>query len=319
MTDTPYPWLAELCASARAAYERGRLGHALLVHGSAGLGSNELARWLAALVLCDAPSARPCGKCASCTLLCAGNHPDFHWVEREREGEKEAKQLKVELIRELATALTLKSYRGGYKAAVLAEADAMNPNAANALLKTLEEPAPQTLLVLCSARPSRLPATILSRCQRLEIVRPATERALGWLGATRASGAWPETLQYAAGEPLRALELEASGFAELDEEMRAALDRLRSGALDIPGTAERWSRSVLDRRLMWLDVWVTRVIRQAFVPGSPLPSSAGRPNIRALYGLLDRVRSFRLELDTSLNLQLATEVLLLNAENVLAN
>jgi DNA polymerase-3 subunit delta' len=290
-----------------------------LLHGSAGLGSHELARWLAALVLCDAPPARPCGRCASCALLAAGNHPDFHWVEREREGEKEAKQLKVEQIRELATALTLKSYRGGYKAAVLAEADAMNPNAANALLKTLEEPAPQTLLVLCSARPSRLPATILSRCQRLEIARPAAERALEWLDATRASRAWPEILQYAAGEPLRALELEASAFAELDEEMHAALDRLRSGALDIPGTAERWSRNALDRRLMWLDVWVTRVIRQAFVPAAPLPSTAGRPNIRALYGLLDRVRSFRLELDTSLNLQLATEVLLLNAEGVLAN
>lgn len=315
----PYSWLADHCHAARAAFERERLGHAILVHGSAGLGSRELARWLAALVLCDARDSRPCGRCASCELLSAGNHPDFYWVERERDGEKEARQLKVEQIRELAAALTLKSYRGGYKVAVIAEADAMNANAANALLKTLEEPAPRTLLALCSARPSRLAATIVSRCQRLEIARPASGSALEWLGAMKASAAWAEILLHAAGEPLRAVELEASGFAELDQEMRGALDRLRRGSLDIPGTAERWSRNALERRLTWLDVWLTRAIRAAFAAESPLPSSPGRRNIRALYGLLDRVRASRLELDTSLNLQLATEVLLLSAKGVLAD
>lgn len=315
----PYPWLADLCDAAHAALARERLGHAILVHGSAGLGSREMGRWLAALVLCDTRDSRPCGKCASCVLLGAGNHPDFYWVERERDGEKEAKQLKVEQIRELAAALTLKSYRGGYKAAVIAAADAMNANAANALLKTLEEPAPRTLLVLCSARPSRLAATIVSRCQRLEIARPARESALEWLGAKKASPVWPEILLHAAGEPLRAVELEASGFAELDQEMRGAVDRLQRGGLDIPGTAERWSRNALERRLAWLDVWLTRTIRAAFAGESPLPSSPGPRNIRALYGLLDRVRVSRLELDTSLNMQLATEVLLLNARGVFAD
>lgn len=317
--ETTYPWLARPCATARTALARGRLGHALLVHGPVGLGSHELARWLGALVLCDVDEARPCGRCASCALLAAGNHPDFHWIERERdEKEKEAKEIKIEQIRDLAAALALKSYRGGYKAAVISEADAMNEKAANALLKTLEEPAPRTLLVLCSARPSRLTATIVSRCQRLELVHPRFEEGLAWLAVKKPAPAWQEILHHAAGEPLRAVDLEATGFAELDRDMRGALERLQSRSLDIPGTADRWSKQALDRRLMWLDVWLTRSIRQAFATAAPLPSPAGRRNIRALYGLLDRVRAFRLELDTSLNAQLATEVLLLSAEDALA-
>jgi len=313
--DSRYPWLTGAAQAARAAFERGRLGHGILVHGSPGLGSIELARWLAALVLCDARSGQPCGACASCTLRVAGNHPDFHWVERE----EDAKQLKVEQIRDLAAALALKSYRGGFKVAVIAEADAMNANAANALLKTLEEPPPATLLVLCSSRPARLPATVVSRCQRLEIPRPTREDAVAWLSAQKSSAAWPAILEHAAGEPLRALQLEAGGFADLDKEMSGALERLRARNLDIPATAERWSKNALDRRLMWLDVWLARAIRATLLPAPALPSPAGDRNIRALYELLDRVRAFKLEIDTSLNMQLATEVLLLRAEGVLAN
>jgi DNA polymerase III subunit delta' len=311
-----YPWLEPASAMARAAFERGRLSHAVLLHAAAGLGSGELARWLAALVLCEAPSARPCGSCSSCHLLTVGNHPDFHWVERERTDDKEAKQLKVEQIRDLAAALAFKSYRGGYKVAVISEADAMNENAANALLKTLEEPPPATLLVLCSARPSRLPATIVSRCQRLVVARPKAEQAIAWLAAQKPSADWAAILEHAAGEPLRALTLEASGFAEIDRDMRSIVERLQARSLDIPGTADRWRKSALERRLMWLDLWLSAAIRAALT--APLPARAGPRNIRALYGLLDRVRALRLELDTSLNMQLATEELLLRAESALA-
>jgi len=311
MTLPALPWLHDAAQTARSAFVRGRLGHGILVHAAPGVGSAELARWVASLVLCDAePADRPCGTCASCTLRIAGTHPDLQWIERE----EDAKQLKVEQIRDLTQALALKSYRGGYKVAVIAEADAMNVNAANALLKTLEEPPLATLLVLCSARPSRLPPTIVSRCQHLKVARPSRETALRWLGEQKASASWPTVLEHAAGEPLRALELDAGGFAELDREMAAALEQLRRRGLDIPGTADRWSKGGLDRRLAWLDVWLARTIRAALLPSPALPSSPQGRNIRALYGLLDRVRALRLELDTSLNMQLATEVVLLHAE-----
>ncbi|NJO13670.1 MAG: hypothetical protein HC872_09640 [Gammaproteobacteria bacterium] len=278
------------------------------------LGAPQLGHWLCNLVLCDRPDTSPCGQCASCVLLRAGNHPDYHSVQRE----EDAKQIKIEQVRELASVLALKSYRGGFKTALIAGADEMNVNAANALLKTLEEPAPQTLLVLCSARPSRLPATIVSRCQRLVVTRPSRVDALAWLEARRSSPNWEALLDHAAGEPLRALQMQAGGFGELDSEMQSAVAALGAKSLDVAGTAERWSKNALEARLMWLDVWLGRAIRTGLTGAPALPSMPRHLNIALLYGLLDRVREFRLELATSLNLQLATEVLLLRAENALS-
>src|SRR5215510_16569291 len=216
-THSKLPWLAEPMARAREAFERGRLGHAILIQARVGLGSDVLARWLAALVLCDSKEGQPCGVCPSCTLLAAGTHPDLMAIERQ----EDATQIKVEQVRALGEALSLKSLRGGYKAALITEADALNANAANALLKTLEEPQPRTLLVLCATRASRLPATIVSRCQRLMIPLPSREAALEWLRQVKPLEHWPRILDHAAGAPLLALELENSGFLGLDRDMAA--------------------------------------------------------------------------------------------------
>lgn len=315
------PWLSEPARRAREAFARGRLGHGILVVAAPGLGPEVLARWLAQLVLCDAPGEqagqgnRPCGACLSCLLWAAGNHPDY--VELRRE--EDATQLKVEQIRDLSAALSLKSYRGGYKVAAIVEADAMNVNAANALLKTLEEPPPSTLLVLCSARPSRLPATIVSRCQRVDIAPPASRDALAWLASRKPLQHWPTLLEHAAGAPLRAVELEAAGYLELDQDMRGAVERLASRSLDIQSTAERWHKRDLDLRLAWLDTWIARRVRQGLAPAAHLPPAGEIRNISGLFALLDRVRAFKLELDTPLNKQLATEELLMRAEAALAS
>jgi DNA polymerase-3 subunit delta' len=308
------PWLAEPARRAREALERGRLGHGILVVGAPGLGPQVFARWLAQMALCDADARRPCGACSSCQLWNAGNHPDYLEVQRE----EDATQLKVEQVRDLCEALSFKSYRGGYKVAVIAEADAMNANAANALLKTLEEPPPSTILVLCSARPSRLPATIVSRCQRIDIPQPPTGEALAWLSARKSLQQWPTLLEYAAGAPLRAMELEAAGFLELDEDMRNVVERLAARSLNIQSTAERWHKAGLDLRLAWLDTWIARRVRHAVAPAAHLPPGSEIRNISGLFDLLDRVRAFKLELDTSLNKQLATEELLMRAEAALA-
>ena len=212
------PWLAEPMARAREAFERGRLGHAILIQARAGLGSDVLARWLAALVLCDSAEGQPCGACPSCTLLAAGTHPDLMAIERQ----EDATQIKVEQVRELGETLALKSLRGGYKAAVITEAGLLNANAANALLKTLEEPQAKTLLVLCATRASRLPATVVSRCQRLVIPLPQREAALEWLRQLKPLEHWPRILDHAAGAPLLALELESRGYDWVVDERRAS-------------------------------------------------------------------------------------------------
>jgi DNA polymerase-3 subunit delta' len=311
------PWLSPLREQVERAAARNRLPHALLIHAARGLGSEILAAWIAAFVLCDARSGAPCGHCVACTLVAAGNHPDLMWIERQ----EDARQLLIEQIRALCDQLALKSYRGGYKVAVVADADLMTENAANALLKTLEEPPPQSLLILCSARPSRLPATIVSRCQRLTIGRPPRDMALAWLAAQEA-GEWTRVLDFAAGAPLRALEMQAGSFAEIDEDMRRAFAGLARRELDIPATVQRWTdkagKAQLESRLEWIETWVTESIRSALGQPADLQSQRGIRKIRGLYDVLDHARGMRLELSTSLNAQLAAEELLLRAESALA-
>ena len=311
---TNYPWLASACAQVKSAAGRGRLPHAVLVHSAAGLGGEPMALWIAGFVLCETRAEAPCGQCASCRLIAAGNHPDLAWVTRP----EDAKQLQIEQIRTMCDVLALKSYRGGYKVAVIATADVMTANAANALLKTLEEPPPLTLLVLCSARPSRLPATIVSRCQRLTLAKPARAAALEWLHTQDGGVAWSDILDFASGAPLRALEMRANAFEELHRDMIQTVTQLASGELDVPGVAERWARDAIETRLAWMETWITNSIRKALLDAAGLQTSEGIRKIRGLYGVLDRARGMRFELASSLNVQLAAEELLLSAESALA-
>ncbi len=304
------PWLKAPQALLRRTHAAGRMPHALLIQAAPGLGGDQLARWAVGLVMCANASRAPCGACRDCIQRAANTHPDLIWVRRE----EEAKQLQVEQIRELCGALALKSYAGGYKAAIIVDADLMNANAANALLKTLEEPPPSTLLILCAARPSRLPATIVSRCQRVKVARPKRQEALRWLEARQENRDWGEVLEHAAGAPLRALELEEGGFAALDRDMTDALASLRDRRLDFVETAERWSKDDFAARLDWLETWITRSVRQQLIQPAGLPSAGRTPKIRALYGLLDQVRGLKFEQTTSLNMQLAAEDLLLKID-----
>jgi DNA polymerase-3 subunit delta' len=313
-TAAHYPWLSAARQQVTSAAARARLPHALLIHSAPGLGDECLALWIAAFVLCDSTAESPCGRCASCRLIAAGSHPDLSWVTRE----EDAKQLQIDQIRAICDVLALKSYRGGYKVAVIAQADLMTVSAANALLKTLEEPPPGSLVILCSSRPARLPATIVSRCQRLTIATPPRAAALEWLRGQDSTVSWDGLLEFAGGAPLRAIELRGARFDDLHHEMSESIERLGDSTLDIPGVAERWARDALATRLEWIETWVTNSIRETVLNSADLQSNDGIRKIRSLYGVLDQARRTRLELTTSLNAQLATEELLLRAEAVLA-
>ena len=162
------PWLEGAQQRLRASLAAQRLPHSLLLLSTPGLGAEQLANWITALVLCESHGSRPCGVCASCLLLRSDSHPDSYVVRLE----KDAQQIKVDQVRGLIESLSLKSYRGGYKVGVIEGAEALNVNGANAFLKTLEEPTANTVLIMI-ARPShRLPATIASRCLRLTLTPP---------------------------------------------------------------------------------------------------------------------------------------------------
>jgi DNA polymerase III subunit delta' len=316
------PWLGQAQQRLRAALGADRLPHSLLLLSAPGLGAEALANWIAALALCESPGERPCDACASCRLLRSDSHPDVHAVRLE----EDAQQIKVDQVRELIESLTLKSYRGGYKVGIIEGAEALNANGANAFLKTLEEPSADTLLIMIARPNHRLPATIASRCLRLNLRPPSTESAMQWLEAnSSAPKPWGAALTLAGGAPLLAMQLDAEGLSALDADMRQSMSELADGSVDITLLADRWVRSNPGVRITWLENWITQRVQASLGTATShqtaepvrLPAALLKPKIRALFGLLDAARDVRRLAATGMNQQLALEALLVSGRTAL--
>jgi DNA polymerase III subunit delta' len=309
------PWLEAQKDQVRGAWDAQRLAPAFLIREARGAGGEVLALWMAQFVLCTDRGRAPCGECAACRQVKNGWHADLLCVRPI----EDSKQIRVEQVRDLCAELSLTSYQGGYKVAIVSPADALNRNAANAFLKTLEEPTPRTLLILVATQPSRLPVTVLSRCQRLLVRAPSRAQALEWLQATRASADWEAALETLGDAPLIAAETDPRALAEMTRETRRVLEETCSGRADPAASAERWARTDLALRLMCIENWLTDRIRGHFtgadfsVEGSAgvhLQRRAQTPSIGRFFILVDAVRELKATLDASFNRALALESLL---------
>jgi DNA polymerase-3 subunit delta' len=249
-----HPWNQPILEALRT---RERLPHALLLHGPRGVGKLALAERLAQLLLCEHPerAKRPCGSCDACRWYLAGNHPDFRRLEPEAiaklppapEAEEEGSEaparrtkqpslfILIEQVRELAAFLNVGSHRGALRIALVHPAEDLYPNAANALLKILEEPPPGAIFILVSHRPARLLPTVRSRCVAVPVPIPPRETALAWLASQKVSN--PERwLAFAGGAPLQALQYAADAVewehllkSPQPVEDRESLERLAEG------------------------------------------------------------------------------------------
>jgi DNA polymerase-3 subunit delta' len=252
-----------------------RFPHALLLTGPAGVGKRRLLEALAHSLLCHGTLAGgwACGQCPDCRLLAAGTHPDLARVGPDEEGK--SGEIKVDAIRALAGAESLTAHRGGWKLILIDPAHRLNTSAANALLKTLEEPAPSTLLCLVSEQPSRLPATIRSRCQVLRLAVPPEVEALAWL-APRTAGFDAATLLHLAhGAPLRALELANPERLALRDRLIRGFVEVAQGKRDPLGEAVAWNQAEPALLLDWLGGWVSDLLR--LIP--ELLGSPGQPRL----------------------------------------
>lgn len=235
------PWQRSIVAQWLA--RRSEWPHALLVTGRRGIGKRAFAQTLAAALLCERPRAdgSACGDCPGCRYVVAGQHPDLRVVEPvavDDEGNAKPQQwIEVDAVRELTAWTQVTSHRGGARVALIDPAERMNASAANALLKTLEEPPAGTSLILVTAQPGRLPATVVSRCQRLVAPQPTAVEARTWLaerGVTEADIA----LARAGFAPLDAL-------AQADGEERAERERWLAAFTDPPALAVTgWSARI---------------------------------------------------------------------------
>lgn len=258
MLDAVCPWHAPIWSSLTGQSQH---AHAYLFSGLPGVGKRRFANAFAAFLLCDAPQhALACGRCRACLLREAGSHPDLLLLEPEEEG----KAIRVDAVRQLVDFIGQTAQQGGRKVIVLHPAEAMNQNAANALLKSLEEPTRDTYLLLVSDQPSRLLATIRSRCRVQTLVAPSPEDALAWLAT--ALPELPETahqalLMMSAGAPLRALALHQLDAIAMRQQVVADVKALIKQERSPGQVADAWSKYPLELLLDWFCSWTLDLLK----------------------------------------------------------
>lgn len=276
------PWQDEAWGQLGRQFQAGQLPHALLLAGPEHSGKSRLALALARLLLCARPiNGLNCGQCHACELTASGNHGDFRWLEPE----DRSRVIKIEQVRQLLEFTQRTAAFGQRKVAVLCPAESMTVNAANSLLKCLEEPTPETYLLLVCHRLQGLPPTIRSRCQMLRLALPARQPSLAWLDGTTGDRTESEQLlELADGRPLLAARLHDSEDRDRLFAVRLALQELLTGGHPrLAQLAALLAEDDLDRVLPQLATSLQRELRRLE------PSRLATPQGRAAFGLLDEI------------------------------
>ena len=312
---------------------REKLPHALLLYGRQGIGKVVFARAIAQSLLCESPhQSVACGTCAACGWFTQGNHPDFRELmpealsaddadpdailDPEAKEKKKSKEIKVEQIRDIADFMTLSTHRDGYRVLLIHPAETLNANAANSLLKTLEEPPPRTLILLVTDQIGRLLATIKSRCQRVMLPAPDEATALAWLKTQGIVDA-DIALGQAGGAPLSAL---AFADADYQSQRKAFLQVLAVADADHIAAAQSFEKSDLVNIVNWLQTWVsdlalsrlTGEVRHHRDKKSEIARIAACVHLPALFRYESQLRQARRAVHHPLNARLLLEHLLIS-------
>ncbi len=245
-----FPWLGECWTHLCGLHERRRLPHALIVHGVQGIGKSNFATAFAHYLLCQSPVAdQPCGTCRACELNSANGHPDLYMLEPDEPG----KPIKVDQIRALTDFICRTAQQGGYRVVVINPADAMNIAAANALLKMLEEPGRDTVLMLLTDRLGQVMPTIKSRCQRVECPLPDESVAAAFVADTLELDTDEATriLRINNGAPMSALAYNESNQAELRSQLVKGLADVLKQRRTVVEVAQSWQKADLELLLGW--------------------------------------------------------------------
>jgi DNA polymerase-3 subunit delta' len=269
----PLPWQQPQWQQVTAQLAGQQLPHALLLVGPRYTGKVDFAQALARLLLCQAPeSGRNCGHCHSCELSAAGNHGDFCRLEPE----EKSRVIKIDQVRAALDFTTRTAGFGRRKVVLINPAEGLNANAANALLKCLEEPATNTHMLLVCHRLQGLPATVRSRCQQLGFPLPGAAQSLAWLAqfVVDDAAAAADSLAAAEDRPLLALHLYREGETGKLVALGAALKALREGRLSAPEMAEMMAGLDLQDNLALLKSHVQQWLRNC--PRADIRNNRGR-------------------------------------------
>lgn len=245
-----YPWLRPDFEQLVASYQSGRGHHALLVHALPGMGDDALIYALSRFLLCQTPQGhKSCGHCRGCQLMQAGTHPDYYLLAPE----KGKTTLGIDAVREVGEKLYEHARLGGAKVVWIQDAALLTDAAANALLKTLEEPPAQTWFFLACREPARLLATLRSRCRLHHLAPPAESYASAWLSreVTMSQEAILSALRLCAGSPGAAeIVLQEEHWAQRQALCEAVGNALHSG--DWFAILPALNHDRVAERLQWL-------------------------------------------------------------------
>ena len=312
------PWLEPALRQFETAHARGQLGHAWLISGPAGVGKINLALVLANRLL-GAPA--PPAKLDAVTALAAlrerhkpmDRHPDLHWLHPEEDKET----ISVEQVRDVIESFALTAHRGRGKVVIVEYAEALTTAAANALLKTLEEPSQNSYLLLLSHQPGRLPATIRSRCQQLKLVAPPVAVVAAWLD--KAASAVAEAQQAVGSAPLRIAAVMQASDLSVFNALQDDVTRICEDRTDPVAVAHSWAKNHPELALSWLGRCLHAEIRarsgadstEVTVPPTATLHNAWRSvPTRTLFDQYRRAEQLQNLLGSGLNVELALQALL---------
>ncbi len=315
------PWTLSQWQQLVQRVNENRLPHAMLFCGIEGLGKFDVARQFAQSLLCEQPDDNhlACKRCRPCRQFIAKTHPDFHQIEPEEEG----KPVKVAQIRGLIKQFTLSRHYGRYRVAIIHPAEALNLAAANSLLKSLEEPPENTLIILVSSHHASLPSTILSRCQRVHFVAPSTDMAIAWLNKYHGEFIDKQhgLLAMANGAPLKAVTSSDSEQIELRERIFALFLAIAEGSESALSGGNPWLKAGIATPIQWVYSWISDLIKLKNQLGvgivnhdksADLQKLAQRVELGNLYQYLDKILDTLKKQRAPLNTQMIMDDLLLD-------
>ncbi|MEJ5077841.1 DNA polymerase III subunit delta' [Erwinia sp. MYb535] len=297
-----YPWLNHSYRQILSQHQAQRGHHALLIQALEGMGDDALIWGISRWLMCKRPDGlKSCGECHACQLMLAGTHPDWYRLEAE----KGKSSLGIDAVRSVTEKLYHHAQQGGAKVVWLPDAGQLTEAAANALLKTLEEPPKNTWFLLSSREPSRLLPTLRSRCLLWHLAPPAEAQSLQWLQKQSAAGLNERTaaLRLSAGAPAAALALLDDKIWQQRQRVCEALPDALQGdmlsllpALHHDDAAQRigWLCSLLIDAVKWQQgggQFISNVDRQADVMriATLLPTSAIDASLRQWIICRDRL------------------------------
>ena len=317
------PWQSHILERALALKNQQHLPHAVMIDTPSEQDISGFVRYLSMLLLCDQPdNLSICGVCETCRMMQAGTYADFSLVslEQDEKTKKLSKNIKIEQIRKLIHELSLTHQYNRLKIAAIYPAESMNKASANALLKTLEEPASQVLLMLVTHNRGRIPITLRSRCQSWTINQPSRPQALSWMHDQGVDEVTAENyLEYAGADPVLALHLMQHDYASLVEQFKSRFARFLRSELSVTNLCHELlsSESAIIRRLinMTLNAYCYQT---SGVDANARPKpGADRSSARQLLDLRLRAQNLLRVEENNLDFQLQLEDVLISLKQIL--